>query len=86
MSEHETEQLAAGAEAVAGPEATEAARELAAANSVDLEHVRGTGQDGKITKADVEQHLSGGASTMPAAYDPPSIGDEGPKVWEGADE
>lgn len=37
------------------PEATEAAQELAAEKGIDLSTIKGTGQDGRITKTDVEK-------------------------------
>lgn len=40
--------------APAGPDATDAARELAAEHEIDLETVTGTGADGRITKDDVQ--------------------------------
>ena len=41
-----------------GPDATEAARALAAERGVDLADVKGTGKDGRITQGDVEGHTS----------------------------
>lgn len=41
-----------------GPDATDAARKLAAERSLDLSEVKGTGADGRITKDDVEAHTS----------------------------
>lgn len=41
-----------------GPDATDAARSLAAERGVDLSEVKGTGADGRITKDDVESHTS----------------------------
>lgn len=38
---------------------TDAARELAAEEGVDLYAVEGTGQDGRITVGDVRRHLEG---------------------------
>lgn len=40
------------------PEATDSAKELAAAEDVDLRAVQGTGKDGKITKDDVENYVA----------------------------
>lgn len=45
-------------EAQSEVDATESARELAAENGVDLREVEGTGADGRVTKGDVEDHLS----------------------------
>jgi len=42
----------------AGPDATDAARELADAEDVDLSDVDGTGERGRILKSDVESHLN----------------------------
>jgi 2-oxoglutarate dehydrogenase E2 component (dihydrolipoamide succinyltransferase) len=39
-----------------GPDATDSARELAAERGIDLSTVEGTGKDGRITQADVENH------------------------------
>lgn len=40
-------------------DATDAAREYAAEKGINLADVEGTGEDGRITKADVEKHESG---------------------------
>jgi pyruvate/2-oxoglutarate dehydrogenase complex dihydrolipoamide acyltransferase (E2) component len=40
------------------PDATDAARELADAEGVDLSDVDGTGERGRILKSDVESHLN----------------------------
>lgn len=39
-------------------EATDSAKELAEAESVDLRQVKGTGADGKVTKGDVEKFVA----------------------------
>jgi pyruvate/2-oxoglutarate dehydrogenase complex dihydrolipoamide acyltransferase (E2) component len=45
-------------EAQGDVDATDGARELASENGVDLREVEGTGADGRVTKGDVENHLS----------------------------
>ena len=39
-------------------DATDGAKELASEQSVDLRQVAGTGQDGRITKGDVEDYIA----------------------------
>ena len=63
--EPEPEAPAAGGAAAATP----LARRMAAAAGLDLGRLRGTGQDGRIGKADVERAL---AAQRPAAADPPA--------------
>ena len=46
--------------------ATPTAKKMAVEHSVDLSRVPGTGDGGRIIKRDIEQFLSGGASTAPA--------------------
>jgi 2-oxoglutarate dehydrogenase E2 component (dihydrolipoamide succinyltransferase) len=41
-----------------GPNATDAAKALAAENQIDLADVTGTGKDGRISKDDVANHLA----------------------------
>lgn len=48
----------AAEEAAEGIDATTGAVEFAQANNVDLHEVTGTGTDGRITKADVENYLA----------------------------
>jgi 2-oxoglutarate dehydrogenase E2 component (dihydrolipoamide succinyltransferase) len=47
-------------------------RKIAAENNVDLTQVPGTGASGRITKADINAHLAGGA-TAPAAPTPAPV-------------
>jgi len=42
-------------------------RKIASENNVDLAQVPGTGASGRITKADINAHLAGGATSAPAA-------------------
>lgn len=49
-----------------GPDATDAAKALAAEHSVDLTFVVGTGQDGRITKDDVAATIEPPAEPEPA--------------------
>lgn len=46
------------AQEVQAPPATDSARKLAREHGIDLSAVEGTGSGGKITKADVEKHVS----------------------------
>ncbi len=53
------EPASSSAPAPAWPDATPVARRMAAAEGIDLAAVNGSGADGKITREDVERHLSG---------------------------
>jgi pyruvate/2-oxoglutarate dehydrogenase complex dihydrolipoamide acyltransferase (E2) component len=58
ISEDYGADVAAGPQAGAEIDATESATELAEEEDVDLAQVEGTGQDGRITKGDVEHYIA----------------------------
>ncbi|TBW59041.1 2-oxoglutarate dehydrogenase complex dihydrolipoyllysine-residue succinyltransferase [Marinobacter halodurans] len=51
-----------GGEAILSP----AARKLAEENDVDPNAIKGTGKDGRVTKEDVQKHISSGGESAPA--------------------
>jgi 2-oxoglutarate dehydrogenase E2 component (dihydrolipoamide succinyltransferase) len=57
----------APAKAEAEPPLSPAVRKMVAETGVDPAAVAGTGKDGRLTKEDVQNHLSGGAPAAPAA-------------------
>lgn len=85
MSETENE--------TSGPDATEAAAEYAAEHDVDLAGITGTGADGRITKADVEEHVAqidtgvgveaGASAEVHVKLAPNPHNGHAPKVWTG---
>ncbi|MEQ5833538.1 2-oxoglutarate dehydrogenase complex dihydrolipoyllysine-residue succinyltransferase [Marinobacter sp. NFXS9] len=55
-----------GGEAILSP----AARKLAEENNVDPNAIKGTGKDGRVTKEDVQKHVSSGGQAAPAPSAP----------------
>jgi 2-oxoglutarate dehydrogenase E2 component (dihydrolipoamide succinyltransferase) len=65
-AEAPTEEAAASGDAILSP----AARKLAEENNVDPAAVKGTGKDGRVTKEDVQNHVSSNKSSGAAAAKP----------------
>jgi pyruvate/2-oxoglutarate dehydrogenase complex dihydrolipoamide acyltransferase (E2) component len=64
----------------AGPDATDAAKALAAEHGVDLANVTGTGSESRITKDDVAAHIEPVEEPEPEAE--PETGDDEPEQLE----
>jgi 2-oxoisovalerate dehydrogenase E2 component (dihydrolipoyl transacylase) len=65
------------------PRSTPPVRKLAKSLHLDLAAIRGTGRDGVITRADVEQAASGGAPSAPST--PKVAGPTGPTRFAGVE-